>query len=290
MNTHEVADYLRVKERKVYELVAQRRIPCTRAAGKWLFPKELIDQWLLQNAEGLPEAGPAPEPPLILSGSHDPLLDWAVRESDCGMAVLFNGSLDGLERFADSQVLACGLHLLDVDSGDYNTALLARRFATRPVVAVEWAWRQQGLIVARGNPLGLTGIEDIVDKAFAIRQKEAGSHVLLDYLLRRAGLNLADIKAPGAPLRSETEVAMAVSSGQADAGLGVAAAAHSLQLDFVPLARERYDLAVWRRQYFAPAFQKLLAFTRRPEFSKRAGALSGYDISGLGQVRYNSPV
>lgn len=290
MNTREVADYLRIKERKVYDLVAQRRIPCTRAAGKWLFPKELIDQWLIHSAEGLPSALPTPEPPTILSGSHDPLLDWGVRESDCGLAVLFNGSLDGLERFAAGDALACGLHVLDAGSGGYNTHLFERRFATEPVVAIEWAWREQGLIVAKGNPLNLQSITDILDKAFAMRQKEAGSHVLLDHLLQQAGLDLTALQAASAPLRSENEVAMAIASGQAQAGLGVAAAAFVFNLDFVPLARERYDLLVRRRQYFSPAFQKLLAFTRQASFQERAESLGGYDIGGIGQVRYNAPV
>ena len=99
MNTREVAEYLRIKERRVYDLVAQRNIPCTRAAGKWLFPKELIDLWLIRNAEGVSESLQVKpiELPAIISGSHDPLLDWAVKESDCGLAMLFNGSLDGLE-------------------------------------------------------------------------------------------------------------------------------------------------------------------------------------------------
>ena len=290
MNTREVADYLRIKERKVYDLVAQRRIPCTRAAGKWLFPKELIDQWLIHSAEGLPTAAPILEPPTILSGSHDPLLDWAVRESSCGLAVLFNGSLDGLERFASGDALACGLHVLDKEGGDYNTHLFERRFATEPVVAIEWAWREQGLIVAKGNPYGLQSITDIVDKPFAMRQKEAGSHVLLDHLLHQADLDLTALQAASTPFRSETEVAMAIASGQAQAGLGVAAAAYSFNLDFVMLARERYDLLVRRRQYFMPVFQKLLAFMHLPEFQERAEMLGGYDLSGSGQVRYNAPV
>lgn len=288
MNTREVAEYLRVKERKVYDLVAQRRIPCTRAAGRWLFPKELIDLWLLRHAEGVAGTATHGALPAIVSGSHDPLLDWAVRESSSGLAVLFNGSLDGLERFTQRQALACGLHVLDSDSGDYNTPLLQQRLSTEPVVAIEWAWREQGLIVASGNPLGIAGLPDTQGKRFALRQKEAGSYLLLDYLLRQVRLTLTHITAVESPLRSETEVALAVATGEADVGLGIAAAARQLRLDFLPLARERYDLLVWRHQYFEPPFQKLLALTRTTEFGKRAQAMDGYDISGLGTVRYNA--
>jgi excisionase family DNA binding protein len=289
MTVHEVAEYLRIKERKVYDLVAQSRIPCTKAAGKWLFPKELIDRWLQQHAEYVSDTSAPAEPPLILSGSHDPLLDWAVRESGSGLAILFNGSLDGLERFAARQAVACGLHVRDGATGEYNNRLLAQRFAAEPVVAIEWAWRDQGLMVAPGNPLGIQSLLDVKDRRFAVRQKEAGSHVLLNHLLEQCDLEMDDLHIVEPPLRNETDLALAVANGEVDAGLGIAAAAHQLQLAFVPLAKERYDLLVWRRQYFEPPLQKLFAFTRTPAFSKRLQNVRGYDVGGLGTVRYNAP-
>ena len=94
LTTKEVAAYLRIKERRVYELVRQRAIPCTRVTGKWLFPKALIDVWLAEGVDG--EA--AVRPPPVIAGSQDPLLDWAVKESGCGLALLAGGSLDGLNR------------------------------------------------------------------------------------------------------------------------------------------------------------------------------------------------
>lgn len=290
MTVHEVAAYLRIKERKVYDLVAQNRIPCTKAAGKWLFPKQLIDLWLRQHTDFGIELSPQSEPPLIVSGSHDPLLDWAVRESGSGLAILFNGSLDGLERFAARQSVACGLHIWDDATGDYNRRLLEQRFAAQPVVAIEWAWRDQGLMVAPGNPLAIKSLKDVQGKRFAIRQKEAGSHVLLTYLLRQAGLTLADLTVVEPPLRNETDLALAVASGDVDAGLGIAAAAHPLNLDFIPLAKERYDLLIWRRQYFELPLQTLFAFTTTPTFCKRLQTLRGYHVGGLGRVRYNAPI
>ena len=290
MNTHEVAEYLRIKERKVYDLVAQRRIPCTRAAGKWLFPKDMIDQWLRQEAEGVPQATPQTAPPPIIAGSHDPLLDWAVRESGSGLAVLFNGSLDGLERFRNGEAMACGLHVLDADSGEYNSPLLERNLNHQPVVAIEWASRRQGLIVAAGNPSAIKSLRDTPNKRFAIRQKEAGSHILLDYLLRQNQLSLSDLNIVGQARRGEHDIALAVASGDADVGLGIAAVAKQFKLDFVPLWQERYDLVVWRRFYFEPAIQRLLIFCKQATFAAQAVDLGGYDIQHLGQVRFNSMV
>ena len=288
MNTHEVADYLRIKERKVYDLVAQRQIPCTRAAGKWLFPKDLIDQWLLQNAEALPPATPQTAPPPIIAGSHDPLLDWAVRESNSGFAVLFNGSLDGLQRFREGEAMACGLHVLDADNGHYNTPLLERNLGHQPVVAIEWAQRQQGLIVAAGNPLAIKSIRDAASKRFAIRQKEAGSHILLNYLLQQNELGLNDLTIIGQARRGENDIALAVATGEADVGLGIAAVARQHQLSFVPLWQERYDLVIWRRFYFEPALQRLLKFCAQPLFAKQTADLDGYNVQNLGQVQFNS--
>ena len=96
LTTKEVADYLRIKERRVYELVRQGAIPCTRVTGKWLFPRVQIDLWLAENAAGEQTVAPPP----VIAGSHDPLLDWAVKESGCGLALLPGGSLDGIDRFA----------------------------------------------------------------------------------------------------------------------------------------------------------------------------------------------
>ncbi|MGF1528355.1 MAG: substrate-binding domain-containing protein [Candidatus Competibacterales bacterium] len=289
LTTREVAAYLGLKERKIYDLVAKGRIPCTRAAGKWLFPRERIDQWLLENLEGetpIPSPPAAPRPPAIIAGSHDPLLDWAVRESECGLAVLFNGSLDGLARFAAGEALACGLHLFDPPSQRHSEARVARELANRPVVVLEWGWRRQGLMVAPGNPAGIDGLATAVTRRFAQRQPGSGSQLLLEQLLAQAGLTLV---AEALPLRSETDVALAVASGAAEVGLGVEAAARPLGLDFLPLTVERYDLVVGRWAYFEAPFQRLMAFARQERFAHQAAELGGYDISHLGRVHFNGP-
>lgn len=289
MNTKEVADYLRLKERKVYDLVAKRRIPCTRVSGKWLFPRTLIEAWLLDQAEGA-KIGPSPlELPNILAGSHDPLLDWAVRESGSDLAILLDGSLAGLERLGRQGALACGLHVIDPDSGAYNVPLVRARLGREPVVVLEWAWREQGLITAPGNPHGIRALSDLARARFAARQREAGSYLLLAHLLRQQGLPAETIADDTTPMRSEADVALAIREGRADAGLGIAAVAAQFGLDFVPLQRERYDLVVWRRAYFEPPFQRLIAFTRTAAFRERARQSVGYDVETLGRVHLNGP-
>jgi excisionase family DNA binding protein len=291
MTTREVADYLRVKERTVYDLVRERRIPCIRVTGKWLFPKALIELWVIQNSEGGARLKSAVDRPPVVAGSHDPLLEWAVRESECDLAIMFNGSLDGLHRFAQGHARCCGLHLLDPDSGDYNRAAVARTLVGLEVVLIEWAWREQGLIVAAGNPHRIRDLSGLRKGRLRLveRQEGAGSRLLFNYLLQAHGIDAADLQFTVPPARSETEVGLAIQDGKADVGFGIAAVARQCRLDFVPLQRERYDIAIGRRDYFESSFQQLLSFARTARFVQKAAELKGYDISGLGRVSYNSP-
>ncbi len=290
MDTHEVADYLRVKERKVYELVRDRKIPCVRVTGKWLFPRALIDEWLIAQTE-VPDSRLRPQPPAVLAGSHDPLLEWCVRESGCGLAMLTGGSLDGLAKLVAGEAAAALMHVLDPGSGEYNVPVLRREMPGDDLVAIEWARREQGLVVAAGNPLGITGLADLRARRVRVvrRQAEAGTHVLFAHLLLQAGIAPDEIETTATPARTETDVGMAILEGRADAGPAVATVARTLRLDFVPLHSERCDLVMHRREFFAAPMQRLLALARSPAFAERAQALGGYDIGGLGTVHYNGP-
>jgi len=291
MTTQEVAEYLRIKERKVYDLVQRGAIPCSRVTGKWLFRKNLIDQWLDEHSHGAEDLEGRGARPPVIGGSHDPLLEWAVRESGCEIATLFNGSTDGLERFAKGALAVTGLHLLDAESGEFNVAAAVAALPGVPFVLVEWAWREQGLMLPPGNPLHIGGLRDLVDRDVKVidRQPGAGSHRLFRTLLGAEGIKVRSLQLLPAPARNEHEVAMAVLNGGADAGFGVASAARQFGLGFVPLGRERYDLLVTRRDYFEPTVQHLLSYTRDPRFLAKGKELGGYDLSGLGRVHYNAP-
>jgi excisionase family DNA binding protein len=289
MTTREVAAYLRIKERKVYDLVRERRIPCSRVTGKWLFPRALIDLWVLKQSEG-PVSGPPPAP-AIVAGSHDPLLDYALRESGSALALLPGGSLDGLARLARREVMVAALHVLDEDSGEYNVPMVRSALDGRDIVAIEWARRRQGLILPAGNPSGIEGLASLVGAGIRVvpRQEGAGSQILFGVLLARAGIDAADLECIAPPARSETDVGLAIQEGRADAGLGLEAVAGQFRLAFIPLHEERLDLVLSRRDFFEPAFQDLLAFTRTPAFRDRAATMGGYDIGAVGTVRYNAP-
>lgn len=289
MTTREVAAYLRLKERKVYELVRQGAIPCTRVTGKWLFPRKLIDLWLLEYADG-PGAAARARPSAVVAGSHDPLLAWAVQASGCGLALLFGGSLDGLARFREGEAVAAGLHVPESEGDGYNVGAVRQATRDRDLVLIEWARRRQGLMVAPGNPLAIDGLGALVGSGARLidRQPGAGSRLLLDRLLGQAGIERARLNLVEETAVDEDDVAREVHAGHADAGLGIEAAARAAGLAFVELAEERFDLVVDRRSYFEPAFQSLLAITHEPRFAERAQTLGGYDVSATATVRYNA--
>lgn len=284
MGTKEVAQYLRVRERKIYELVKTHQIPCTRVSGKWLFPRSLVDAWLAQHVE---YEGPPIAVPPVIAGSHDPMLEWALRESDCGLAMMTVGSLTGLARFTAGEALVAAMHVRDDETGDFNIPMVRDRIARRDVVVIEWAWRDQGLVVARGNPLAITGLADLKGRRVAVRQQQAATRLAFDRMLGQAGLSGEDIVALPSPARTQTEAGLAILEERADAALAVGAVAGQLKLGFVPLFRERYDLVLTRRSFFEPPMQALMAFTRTRSFADQARTLSGYDVSGVGRVRFN---
>ena len=297
LTTRELAALLRVRERKVYDLVATGSLPVRRVTGKLLFPRREIQDWIAGSAESAPVHAAAPDgayhsapsdhhaPPAVMTGGHDPLLEWALRESRSGIACLMDGALDGLDRADRGECIAVGLHVPEGD--DWNAGVVEERFGRAPWVLVEWARRVRGLICRPGLPRPPTCLADVKGLKFQTRQKEAASELVLDRLLAAEGMGRGDLTRAGTAERSETDLALAVATGRADVGLGIAAAARLHNLDFVPLVEERFDLMVWRRAYFEPSFQKLVAFCRDPAFEARAAELGGYDVSGFGTVHFN---
>ncbi len=288
LTTREVAAYLRMKERKVYDLVRQGLIPSTKITGKLLFPRDSIDLWVMNHLEG--DEPPQHAIPPVLAGSQDPLLDWAIREAGADLASLCNGSGDGVRRLLRDEAMVAGLHVIDAGAGDYNDPTQLGLAGMRDLVIIHWARRTQGLLVAPGNPHGIRDVADLASGPVRVahRQREAGADALFRVLLERRGIVRDTLRfAPHASL-SEDDLALSVREGEADTGLAVEAAARRHGLDFIPLQEENFDLAMRRRVYFEPPLQRLLAFARGERLRQWAEAIGGYDISALGAVRFNA--
>jgi excisionase family DNA binding protein len=288
LTTAEAAEYLRLKERKLYELIADRQIPCTKVTGKWLFSRADLDRWLLSGMVRPPGFVP-PEPPPIVGGSHDPLLQWALSESRAGLAILPEGSEVGYQRFLKGELMAAAIHFHDLDdpAKDANPEAIAAEPTLRDAVLIGFAAREQGLIVAAGNPLQLASLREAHARGLraALRPAGAGAQQLLVGLLRRDGLGIDDLTntlvAPTGP-----DIAQAIRAGHADFGVATRAVAMAAGLDFAPLCIERFDLLMRQRDYFRPPLQALLALVREPRFAARAAELGGLDVSGAGRVRW----
>jgi putative molybdopterin biosynthesis protein len=288
LTTEEAADYLRLSERKLYELVANGAVPCTKVTGKWLFPKAALDRWLAAGL-AMPALARAPAPPIV-GGSHDPLLEWALRESGSALACLAEGSEVGLQRLARGEVAVAAIHLhrLDGDDEAANVEAVAAAPGLHDAVVIAFARREQGLVVAAGNPLQLRDVGAIAATRarLALRPQGAGAQLLLLALVARAGLTLDRLAAVKPVCPTGADIAQAVRSGRADCGIATRAVAQAASLDFVPLTWERFDLVLRQRDYFRPGLQTLFRFARSATFRDRAGELGGYDVGEAGDVRW----
>ena len=278
----ELADLLRIKERKVYDLAASGQVPCSRATGKLLFPEAEIRAWIDGSRSGPTARG---RRPAVFLGSHDPLLDWALRNCRSGFATIFDSSLDGLARFTAGEGAAAGLHIHD-EGGGWNLARVEVEAADQDAVLIHWAKRRRGLVVRPEMAARIHGIGDLRGHRLAPRQPEAGSEMLFRDLLSQFGLAMSDLTCI-TPCRSEQDAVLAVAQGEADAAFGLEALAAPYGLGFVPVIEEEFDILADRRAWFDPPMQSLMAFARTDDFRTRAGKLSGYDVGALGAVKWN---
>lgn len=289
LTTSEAADYLRLGERKLYELVTSGAIPCSKVTGKWLFPRHELDLWVLAGM-ARPPGMPAADPPPIVGGSQDDLLEWCLRESGSALASLTEGTLRGVERLQRGEVIATALHFhgSGPDQNDANVAAVRAMPGLYDAVLVGVVRREQGLLVPLGNPRHLLSLADVLASGalVAVRQPGAGAQLLLESLLARIGARLRDLKRREPACLTGPDLAAAIRNGSADCGIATRAAAKAAGLDFVPLTWENFDLLTRQRSYFRPTIQALIRFLADKRTLHRAAELTGYDTSPAGQIRF----
>lgn len=243
-----------------------------------------VDVELLRRTEQI-------EKTIVAIGSHDLTLDLIANlmrrhHPDLTFASSNVGSLGGLIALRRGEAHLAGCHLLDEETGEYNVPYIRRVLPGREVVLVHLAYRHQGLIVEKGNPKEVRTLDDLLrdDIVFINRQRGSGTRVLLDYRMKQAGHDPARISGYEREEFTHTAVAAAIASGAADVGLGILAAARALKLDFVPLLKERYDLAIPKDFYENPLLKPMLETIRSDTFKAQVDALGGYDTSETGRV------
>jgi putative molybdopterin biosynthesis protein len=227
---------------------------------------------------------------IVVTGSHDLILDLAasaLRARNPGVTLASSnvGSLGGLTALRDGLCHVAGSHLLDPDSGEYTLPYLERLLSGRDLAVVRLAHREQGLIVASGNPLELADLEDLVREnvRYVNRQRGAGTRVLLDHELARRSIRSESVRGYEREEPTHLAVAAAVAAGRADAGLGVLAAARAFDLGFVPVANEPYDLVLERENARGELLAPLWSLLESSEFRSEVEGLGGYDTAEMGR-------
>jgi putative molybdopterin biosynthesis protein len=178
-----------------------------------------------------------------------------------------------------------GTHLLDEETGEYNISYIKRLLPDRKIALINLVHRQQGLMVAPGNPKSIEGLADLGERdiAFCNRQRGSGTRILLDYRLRQLDIDPENITGYTREVYTHMAVASAVATEIADAGLGISAAAKALKLDFVPIVEERYDMAIPEEFLSIPSINVLLEIITSNTFRERVEALGGYDSRDMGK-------
>ena len=286
MSVRQVAGYLHINEKKVYELVREDKIPATKITGKWVFPRELVDHWLLESSHG----GLFTDR-LLVVGSDDPLLAHVALElaTSVGPHALVSysptGTQLGLGLLAAMRADVSGIHWgRDSESRIRHPALLQRFAAHKNWLLVRAFRREQGLMLRPGLlPRETTADALLANLRWSLRQDGAGSHRFMQELLAEHNLDATRLQVVDQSL-SEREAAAHIAMGKADAAPGVRACATEFGLGFIPTGWEAFDFALKRSVYFRALFQKLLDALRGADTREYARQLSGYDLEPAGDL------
>jgi putative molybdopterin biosynthesis protein len=231
---------------------------------------------------------------VVCIGSHDNALDLLAnilkkRYPRFSLSSAHVGSMGGLMALKRGEAHLAGTHLLDEETGEYNVSFIKRLLSDKKIVLINLVYREQGLLVFKGNPKNINGFKDLTrdDVIFVNRQTGAGTRLLTDKCLKELGINPKDVKGYEREEYTHMGVASAVITGIADTGLAILASAKALGLDFIPVAKERYDLAIPSEFLETEMLQNLLKIVREDtEFRRTVVELGGYDISDMGKVMY----
>ncbi|MFH0957963.1 MAG: helix-turn-helix transcriptional regulator [Pseudomonadota bacterium] len=293
LSTKDVAKLLGINEKNVYSLIAEKGLPATKVTGKWLFPLNLVKQWIeIQtiNYPKLPSVQKIQDNVVVLAGSNDILLEKALslfnkRYPAC-LAVFANvGSLGGLKSLRRGLCHIAPSHLIQENEEDYNFGFVEKEFAEVPAI-VNFCQREQGLIMAKGNPKNIRGFSDLGQSGIKIvnRPLGTGTRLLFDNELRKAGFSGEEIEGYDAEFDRHMDVGLEILAGRADAGLGIAAVAGLLELDFLPVRWERFDLLISKDVFFDQPVQLLLDLLHDDQFLRLGTALKGYNLEQCGRI------
>lgn len=293
LSTREVAQFLDVNEKMIYSLISDKGLPATKITGKWLFPLHLVEQWIDANTSNYPQPRtslPAYDGLLIITGSNDPLLDKAISIFNSNfpehVAVFANlGSMGGLQALRRNLCHMASSHLIQENGEGYNFDFAGRELDNMPAM-VNFCKREQGLLVRKGNPKGIHSVADLARPGLKIvnRSNTTGTRLLLDRELEKSGVRGKDIAGYHHEVPKHIDIGLEILSGNADAGPAIRYVAALLDLDFIPLRWERYDLLIDKDRFFDQGVQLFLGMLHENDFTDAAASFAGYNLGMSGKM------
>ncbi|WP_429884818.1 substrate-binding domain-containing protein [Geoalkalibacter halelectricus] len=295
LSTKQVAQLLGVNEKMVYTLITDKGLPATKITGKWVFPEYLVEQWVESKTINYPvQREPLLQQPnlLVLAGSNDILLDRALalfmRTYPEQVAVFGNlGSLGGLNALRRGLCQVATSHLPEEDKDEFNFSYAAGELDSLPAV-VNFSRREQGFLLAPGNPLGISSLREISEKNLRVVNRPLGTstRLVFDRELVRAGIEHDQVPGYEREVQRHMDVGLEILGGRADIGPAIRPVAALLGLDFLPLHWERFDLIIPKDSFFLKGVQLFLDILRHEDFQALARELPGYDLSLSGRMMY----
>ena len=295
LSTRELAQFLSINEKMVYTLIAEKNLPATKATGKWLFPRPLVEQWLEAQTINFPKQ-PDPLPPydglLIIAGSNDILLDRTISMMNQlypeEMVAFGNmGSLGGIRALRRNHCHIASSHLIQKNGEEYNFGFAIDELGQMPGI-INFCRREQGLLIEKGNPRNIRSVADLNQAGIKIinRPLGTGTRLLLDEELAKAGIEGNQIDGYAREVSRHLDLGLEVLSGRAQAGPCIRAVAELLGLDFVPIKWESFDLLILKDRFFDKGVQQFLGFLSEPPFKKLGEDLAGYDLGVSGKMLF----
>ncbi|MEC1523532.1 helix-turn-helix transcriptional regulator [Neobacillus niacini] len=295
----EVAQLFQISKHTVYELIKRGELQAFKVGNKMRIEYEEIERYKESTkAPAKKIQAEQIEPPasiqIRLSGSHDFLVEHFVKQTSKDLHLqiqpTYIGSLEGLMMLYRGQTDIAAIHLLDPASQEYNLPFINQLFVHESICVVRFASREQGFIVAKGNPKGISNFGDLTRKdiQFVNRQKGAGTRFLLDSMLSKQGIDPAAINGYENEEWNHLSTASYISRGVADVAFGIHSAASHLGLDFIPVAKEQFDLVLRMSNENKENLVKLIHYLQSDHFKSSITELEGYDIEELGKVIYQT--
>jgi excisionase family DNA binding protein len=288
LTTREVARYLKVNEKKVYTLINEQQLPATKVTGKWVFPKHLVTRWLENKTINHPDLKMSLPPYhglTIISGSNDILLEHTIplfnKINPDHIAVFGNlGSMGGIRSLGRNLCHIAASHLFQQEDGQYNFDFARKELGQLPAV-VNFCRREQGLLVAKGNPRKIRSISDLRQPEIRIANRPVGTgtRLLFDQELIRSGIKGESIDGYSKEFQRHLDVGLEIVAGRADAAPCIRAVAGILELDFIPLRWERFDFLIKKEMFFEQGIQLFLGLLHEEKFHRLAAKFSGYDLT-----------